>query len=269
MSQVFITYAHTDRAEVQRIAEALELAGLSVWDDTKIVSGETYREALQRELDSASCIVAVWSGAAAKSQFVRDEIHLAIQGWATNRLLLATPDDAPLPLGLRDLEPIPIGRGSRSAEQQLVQRAEAIVLQTPNLSQSAQSVTGFQVFVSYSHEDLSTVDGLVQQIEGSGYAVWIDRLATGSRRYAGQIVQAIRTSKLVAVMGSKNAYSSDHVTREVYVAGDLRKPFIAFQLDQSDIPDEILYFVTGFPRVPIKGVSSQQLRSEIARLIVA
>ena len=136
-----------------------------------------------------------------------------------------------------------------------------------NLAQSTQLVATTQVFVSYSHEDLAAVDRLVQQIEGMGYAVWIDRLATGSQRYAAPIVRAIRTSKLVALMCSQNAFSSDHVVREIYVAGDLRKPFIAFQLDQSDIPDDVLYFVTGFPRIPIRSVNPQQLRSEIARLI--
>jgi hypothetical protein len=41
-------------------------------------------------------------------------------------------------------------------------------------------------------------------------------------------------------MCSHNAFASDHVVREIYVAGDLKKPFIAFELDNSEIPDELL-----------------------------
>ena len=90
----------------------------------------------------------------------------------------------------------------------------------------------------------------------------------GSQRYAAPIVGAIRGSKLVALMCSRNAFASDHVIREIYVAGDFKKPFIAFQLDPTDFPDDILYFISGFPRIPIAGVNSEQLRSEIARLVV-
>jgi len=97
--------------------------------------------------------------------------------------------------------------------------------------------------------------------------VWIDRQSTGSQRYAAPIVRAIRSSKLVALMCSQNAFASDHVIREVYVAGDYKKPFIAFQLDPTEFPDEVLYFVSGFPRVRVEAVDLAQLRSEIARLV--
>jgi TIR domain len=126
-----------------------------------------------------------------------------------------------------------------------------------------------QVFVSYSHQDGRAVEQLVQQIEQLGYAVWIDRQSAGSQRYAAPIVRAIRTSKLVALMCSQNAFASDHVIREVYVAGDYKKPFIAFQLDSTEFPDEVLYFVSGFPRLPVDVMDPQQLGSEIARLVAA
>jgi len=128
---------------------------------------------------------------------------------------------------------------------------------------------GVRVFVSYSRQDGRTVEQLVRQIEELGYAVWIDRQSISAQRYAGSIVAAIRTSRVIALMCSQNAFTSDHVLREVYVAGDYKKPFIVFQLDSANLPDEILYFVSGFPRLPIATVDRQQLRSEIARLLAA
>jgi hypothetical protein len=98
-----------------------------------------------------------------------------------------------------------------------------------------------------------------------GYPVWIDREGVGSQRYAGQIVGAIRMSKLVALMCSKSAFASDHVIREVYVAGDLKKPFVALQLDPTEFPDDILYFVTGFPRIPVEGATLEALSAEFRR----
>jgi TIR domain len=124
-----------------------------------------------------------------------------------------------------------------------------------------------QVFVSYSRQDGQEVDRLVEQIKRLGYTVWIDRQSTGSQRYAAPIVRAIRTSRLVALMCSQHAFASDHVIREVYVAGDNKKPFIAFQLDPTEFPDEVLYFVSGFPRLQVSALNSEQLRSEMARLV--
>jgi TIR domain len=125
-----------------------------------------------------------------------------------------------------------------------------------------------QVFVSYSHQDKQTVDQLVDQIEKLGYTVWIDRQSTGSQRYAAAIVRAIRSSRLVALMCSAHAFTSDHVLREVYIAGDYKKPFIAFQLDPTEFPDQFVYFISGFPRITVASLDRDQLRSEIARLAV-
>jgi hypothetical protein len=126
-----------------------------------------------------------------------------------------------------------------------------------------------QVFVSYSRRDVRTVDQLVQQIEELGYAVWIDRQSTGHQRYATAIVGALRMSRLVALMCSQNAFTSDHVIREIYLAGEFKKPFIVFNLDRAALPDEIRYFVSGFPRVSVATIDPLQLRSQIAQLIAA
>ena len=66
-----------------------------------------------------------------------------------------------------------------------------------------------------------------------------------------QLCRAIKGAQIIALMSSRNAFASDHVMREVYVAGDYKKPFIVFQLDQAEFPDEVLYFISGFPRVSV------------------
>jgi TIR domain len=140
---------------------------------------------------------------------------------------------------------------------------------TTMLVQLPAASDGVRVFVSHSRHDGQTVEQLVRQIGELGYAVWIDRQSSSAQRYAASIVAAIRASRVVALMCSQNAFTSDHVIREVYVAGDYKKPFIVFQLDSTGLPDEILYFVSGFPRLPVATVDQQELRSEIARLLAA
>jgi TIR domain len=123
------------------------------------------------------------------------------------------------------------------------------------------------VFISYSRRDSDIVESLAKRIEKAGYDVWMDRDSTGPHRYAADIVRAIKDSRLIALMCSQNSFSSDHVIREVYVAGDAKKPFIVLQLDKAEFPDEILYFITGFPRVPANPLDETLLRSGIARFV--
>ena len=68
-------------------------------------------------------------------------------------------------------------------------------------------------------------------------------------------------------MCSANSFQSDHVVREVYVAGNARKPFVAFQRDSAELPDELEYFLTGFPRIPAPIAEPAHIRSEISRLV--
>lgn len=382
MSQVFFSYANSDREAAQSIIDAMQRTGLSVAHFDSLSPGGSFEGQIRELIDTAQCVVVLWSKAAAKSKFVGAEISQAINAWASNRLLLVALDKTELPVGLRDLPIVAPQSDSQQFDMlQLVERAKSIVQRErpepepsppheselqplayhpkrrrwtsavavfaiiatisvaviqgvgtklrssfqsvsddlgfptftstpldfsavlllvigaaigaafvwlwPNWSNrrtersgaesnSASSVvsllaseTDHQVFVSYSHRDGTTVEQLVKDIEQAGYKVWIDRQSPMSRRYAAPIVRAIKSSRVVALMCSENSFASDHVIREVYVAGDYKKPFIAFQLDQSEFPDDVLYFVTGFPRIPLDGFDTQRLRSELSRFVAA
>lgn len=131
------------------------------------------------------------------------------------------------------------------------------------------TATAPQIFVSYSRKDASLVDRLVSLMQAEGIGVWIDRSEQemGGRRYAGPIVRAIRDSKAVAVMCSRHAFDSDHVVREVYVAGDFKKPFLNVHLDGEDFPDDLRYFLTGFPRISFQEFEQRRAREVIDPLI--
>ncbi len=127
-----------------------------------------------------------------------------------------------------------------------------------------------QVFISYSRSDAAQVNALTSRIEAAGFTVWIDTQSSDAvPRYAGRIVGAIRSSNVVALMCSRDAFASDHVIREVYVAGDFKKPFVAVQLDEADFPDDLLYFLSGFPRILAADFAPERLRQEIKHLLPA
>jgi hypothetical protein len=107
--KVFFNYAQTDRALIEPTVAAFRDADLQA-------------EPVESR-DEASCVVVFWSRAAANSEWVQDEIRKAVKDWSSGRLLLATLDDTPLPIALRDLEPIDVRGGAK----QLLARAERLV----------------------------------------------------------------------------------------------------------------------------------------------
>jgi hypothetical protein len=383
MAQIYISYSKSDRHAAKAIVGAIRQAGLNAFDESDLQLDVDLEHHIARAVDTAQCVIILWSKAAAESEWLQFEIQRALQAWASGRLVLATLDETPLPVGLRDLSPIQITEGDDSGTQKLIGRVKLVLLtdkyraaplavvgataevpvaskrwrpgwligallslilvvgvvpisfqranvREPSIIVQKNSKTtilpeiveperapdllflilgsgiGFligaaavwiilsrrrrgvaapamqathlmnvaeapsrppQVFVSYSHQDERAVDALVKQIEELGHAIWIDRQSTGSQRYAGKIVEAIKTSRFIALMCSSNAFASDHVIREVYIAGDLKKPFIVFLLEPGDLPNDILYFVTGFPRITVTKMDMQALRLEISRLV--
>jgi TolB-like protein/Tfp pilus assembly protein PilF len=75
MSDIFLSYAREDRAQVGPLVEALQQAGFSVWWDDNLDPGAHFDKVLEQELKSAACVVVAWSIDAIKSDWVRSEAH--------------------------------------------------------------------------------------------------------------------------------------------------------------------------------------------------
>lgn len=137
MADVFISYKREERAQVERIAERLKGLGLSVWFDSRLPSGESFDEEINREIHDAKCVLVCWSPGAVQSQWVRAEAAIGRE-----RDVLATVTLAPTrlypPFNLihsidlskwdgRDTDPAwlaTIGRiGALTGRQDLVERA--------------------------------------------------------------------------------------------------------------------------------------------------
>jgi hypothetical protein len=129
------------------------------------------------------------------------------------------------------------------------------------------------VFVSFSSKDNSIVNRVVGFMKDEGFSPWIYTgfQDTNAGRFAGEIVRAIKASRKVAMMCSDSSFQSDEVVRELYLAGDARKPFVAFFLDRDPdaqaLPEDFQYFLTGYPFVPVKGRDAGALRNDIRRFL--
>jgi hypothetical protein len=79
MADIFISYANEDRERTGRLAGALESRGWTVWWDRKIITGQAFDEAIERELETAKCVVVLWSRKSIASEWVRNEAALAAE----------------------------------------------------------------------------------------------------------------------------------------------------------------------------------------------
>ncbi len=77
MADIFLSYAREDLAKAERLANALEKLGWSVfWDRSSILAGEDFEEVIEVAIDAASCMIVAWSEASKRSDWVRGEAQL-------------------------------------------------------------------------------------------------------------------------------------------------------------------------------------------------
>jgi cold shock CspA family protein len=98
---VFLSYNTPDRPIAERIAKVIEHQAWTVWWDRRIVPGKSYDVEIERFLNGARAVIAVWSKTAIQSDWVRAEAEAA----ADRSVLLPTRiDDVKLPLRFRLLQ---------------------------------------------------------------------------------------------------------------------------------------------------------------------
>jgi hypothetical protein len=109
MNELFVSYKREDERRVGRLVQALERTGLSIWWDRGLPSGENWRQQLQSALDTAKCVIVVWTqeSVGPAGDFVRDEA-----GQAKRRGVLVPVmfDKVPPPLGFGEIQAIDLTR---------------------------------------------------------------------------------------------------------------------------------------------------------------
>jgi len=98
MTDVFISYASEDRERAAELARALGTLGWSVWWDRKIIAGQPFDHAIERELEAAKSVVVLWSKHSIGSEWVKNEAAVASERGV---LVPAVIESVKLPLEFR------------------------------------------------------------------------------------------------------------------------------------------------------------------------
>jgi len=108
MAHVFISYSSTDRDIAQALATELETNNLSVWWDFRLVGGQTFRKAIDQELNAAWAVVVIWSESSVESRFVIDEADVGLEAGKLVTTKVEPLAISKVPLGFRSLHTIPM-----------------------------------------------------------------------------------------------------------------------------------------------------------------
>jgi hypothetical protein len=109
-TDVFISYKREERGDVERIAERLRGLGLNVWFDTKLASGMSFDEEINREVRGAKCVLVCWSPGAMASDWVRAEASIG-RGRDVLAAVMLKPTDLFPPFNLIHSEDLSTWRG--------------------------------------------------------------------------------------------------------------------------------------------------------------
>ena len=101
MSQIFISYASSDKLRVQRLVDVLQRQGLDIWWDKSIPPGKNFDEVIEDALAAAKCVIVVWSHQSVQSKWVKVE---AMEGDGRNILVPVLFDDVRIPLEFRRIQ---------------------------------------------------------------------------------------------------------------------------------------------------------------------
>jgi hypothetical protein len=102
---------------------------------------------------------------------------------------------------------------------------------------------GPDVFISYSSKDEIAARAVAKALRGVGVSCWFaaDSMRWGS--WPGQIVNRIRSCRVVVLLLSPNANRSVHVRREVYLATDFEKTVVPIELSPGELHDDLRYLL--------------------------
>ena len=98
MPDIFISYASEDRTRAKLLAEVVGRRDWSVWWDRKIPPGKNFDEVINHALDTAKCVIVLWSRHSVKSDWVKEE---AEEGARRGILIPVLIEDVEIPLGFR------------------------------------------------------------------------------------------------------------------------------------------------------------------------
>src|ERR1700730_6323408 len=77
MADIFISYSKGSQAQTQELADELRAKGFTVWYDTSLVPGDSFRDVIISELAAGRGAIVIWTADSVRSDWVCSEASRA------------------------------------------------------------------------------------------------------------------------------------------------------------------------------------------------
>ncbi|AEF98792.1 toll/interleukin-1 receptor domain-containing protein [Methylomonas methanica] len=147
MSDIFISYASADKVQASLLAEKLSEQGWLVWWDRQIQAGQSFDEVIEEALNSAKCIIVLWSQNSTTSRWVKTE---AAEGVARGILVPVLIEKVNIPLEFKRIEAADLsdwrGKSHHIEFNQLLMTIEKLLNGTVSISVPPKPLSTTQKF---------------------------------------------------------------------------------------------------------------------------
>lgn len=127
MADVFVSYKKSDRDRVRALVDNLRAAGLDVWWDEGIAPSMSWRGEIAKQLQSAKCVVAVWTHDSVDHEGGQWVMEEATHGLRRRVLAPVRLDLVEPPLGFGEVQYADLAAWSGGADDPRFQHFLAVV----------------------------------------------------------------------------------------------------------------------------------------------
>jgi hypothetical protein len=242
MAEVFISYAREDQSRISELIRLLEQARFSVFWDRTIPPGRTWRSYIGTALDSAKCVIVVWSRNSVDSPWVQEEADDARQRGILVPVLL---DSISPPLGFRSIQAADLTAEGENRQFHLnlvLEATQALCGARAPAPRSAASVdaaaNGREAIAPHASADLPRADTLpaaetVSPVPASAAVAMPDAAPIEPPRGAATRDEQPAKQPSPALWGAKGCWADADELVRAYTADSPRTFFM-----RSEIPEQ-------------------------------
>ena len=103
------------------------------------------------------------------------------------------------------------------------------------------------VYICYDERDLEIAKDVCDSLEDSGLECWLKNRDAGVHNIVNEIMNAIKKSKVMVLLYSKNSKNSNFVNNEVDIAFAQKRSILVYQIDDSKLEGGLEFFLRNKP----------------------
>lgn len=105
------------------------------------------------------------------------------------------------------------------------------------------------VYLSYDEKDLESALNVCETLEANGLKCWMKNRDVDSDSRVKSIIKAIKDSRVLLLIHSKNSKTSQFINNEVNEAFDADRSILVYQIDDSKLEGSLEFFLKSKPKV--------------------